>query len=92
MIELKRVIRIAAIAGVVGLMSMGGCSSSSESAGTSASGQAGNFDFSQCKRLEENLYKCPAFDMNVCTPDYKGTEATCVRVGSKGSVFVQKGS
>jgi hypothetical protein len=36
------------------------------------------------------LYKCPAADKPICNPDYNG-QAECVRIGPKGSVFVQSG-
>jgi len=50
-----------------------------------------SFDFAKCQPLEANLYKCPAVDKPVCSPDYNGSaNAQCVRVGPKGSVFVMR--
>jgi len=42
----------------------------------------------QCKQLEAGLYKCPAFEKDICNPEYNG-QAQCVRIGRKGSVFVR---
>jgi hypothetical protein len=77
---------------VVGLLLLGGCSSSEPSAAT----QAGlaktelHFDINTCQQIEPGLYKCPAADKPICNPDYNG-QAECVRIGPKGSVFVQSG-
>jgi hypothetical protein len=82
---------ISAIA-VLGLLALGGCSSSEPSAAT----QAGlarvelHFNLGECQQLEAGLYKCPAADKPICNPDYNG-QAECVRIGPKGSVFVQSG-
>jgi predicted component of type VI protein secretion system len=82
---------ISAIA-VLGLLALGGCSSSEPSAAT----QAGlaktelHFDINSCQPIEPGLYKCPAADKPICNPDYNG-QAECVRIGPKGSVFVQSG-
>jgi predicted component of type VI protein secretion system len=77
---------------VLGLLALGGCSSSQPSAAT----QAGlaktelHFDINACQPIEPGLYKCPAADKPICNPDYNG-QAECVRIGPKGSVFVQSG-
>ena len=77
---------------VLGLLAIGGCSSSEPSAAT----QAGlarvelHFDINACQQIEPGLYKCPAADKPICNPDYNG-QAECVRIGPKGSVFVQSG-
>ena len=42
------------------------------------------------KQLEPNLYKCPAVDQPICTPEFNRTAVNCVRIGPKGSVFVQR--
>ena len=83
---------ISAIA-VLGLLALGGCSTSEPSAAT----QAGlakvelHFDLNQCQDLGAGLYKCPASDKPICNPDYNG-QVECVRIGPKGSVFVQSGA
>jgi len=77
---------------MLGLLALGGCSSSEPSAAT----QAGlaktelHFDINACQPIEPGLYKCPAADKPICNPDYNG-QAECVRIGPKGSVFVQSG-
>jgi hypothetical protein len=86
----KRTISVIA---VLGLLALGGCSTSEPSAAT----QAGlakvelHFDLNQCQDLGAGLYKCPASDKPICNPDYNG-QVECVRIGPKGSVFVQSGA
>jgi hypothetical protein len=48
-----------------------------------------HFNLGECQQLEPNLYKCPAADRPICNPDYNG-QTECVRIGPKGSVFVQR--
>jgi len=78
---------------VLGLLAFGGCSTSEPSAAT----QAGlakvelHFDLNKCQDLGAGLYKCPASDKPICNPDYNG-QIECVRIGPKGSVFVQSGA
>ena len=85
--------RTVSVIAVLGLLTLGGCSTSEPSAAT----QAGlaktelHFDINQCQDLGAGLYKCPASDKPICNPDYNGT-VECVRIGPKGSVFVQSGS
>ena len=77
---------------MLGLLALVGCSSTEPSAAT----QAGlaktelHFDINACQQIEPGLYKCPAADKPICNPDYNG-QAECVRIGPKGSVFVQSG-
>jgi hypothetical protein len=77
---------------VLGLLALGGCSSSSTE--PSAAQQAAlaktelHFDLNKCQDLGAGLYKCPASDKPICSPDYNG-QVECVRTGPKGSVFVQ---
>jgi hypothetical protein len=77
---------------VLGLLALARCSSSEPSAAT----QAGlarvelHFNLGECQPIEPGLYKCPAADKPICNPDYNG-QAECVRIGPKGSVFVQSG-
>ena len=83
---------ISAIA-VLGLLALGGCSLSEPSPAE----QAGlaktelHFSLDHCQPLDANLYKCPASDKTICNPDYNG-QVECVRIGPKGSVFVQSGA
>jgi len=77
---------------VLGLLALVGCSSSEPSAATQAALAKTelHFDINQCQPIEPGLYKCPAADKPICNPDYNG-QAECVRIGPKGSVFVQSG-
>lgn len=93
-IRLEEIARrtILAIA-VLGLLALGGCSSSEPSSAEQAALAKTELHFSldQCQPLDANLYKCPASDKPICNPDYNG-QVECVRVGPKGSVFVQSGT
>jgi predicted component of type VI protein secretion system len=82
---------ISAVA-VLGLLALGGCSSSEPSAATQAALAKTelHFDINACQQIEPGLYKCPAADKPICNPDYNG-QAECVRIGPKGSVFIQSG-
>lgn len=86
---MRRMIRAVGATAVLGLL-LSGCSAS---AAPPASEMAAleqtelHFSLDQCERLEANLYKCPAVDKPVCSPDYNG-QLECVRVGAKGNVFV----
>ena len=81
----------------LGLLALAGCSSSSESSLPPVPQQSDlantelHIFLDQCKQLEAGLYKCPAFEKSICDPEYKG-QATCVRTGRKGSIFVQSNS
>jgi predicted component of type VI protein secretion system len=77
---------------VVGFLALAGCSSSEPSAATQAALAKTelHFDINACQQIEPGLYKCPAADKPICNPDYNG-QAECVRIGPKGSVFVQSG-
>ena len=77
---------------VLGLLVLGGCSTSEPSAAQQAALAKTELHFSldQCQPLDANLYKCPAADKPICNPDYNG-QVECIRIGPKGSVFVQSG-
>jgi hypothetical protein len=47
-----------------------------------------HFNLNACQDLGAGLYKCPALDQPICNPDYSG-QVQCVRIGPKGSVFVE---
>jgi len=83
---------ISAIA-VLGLLALGGCSSSTPPSAEVAAMEKTELRFSldQCQPLDANLYKCPAADKPICNPDYNG-QVECIRIGPKGSVFVQSGA
>ena len=81
---------------VLGLLALAGCSSSSSAVPpVPPHSELANTELQialdQCKPLEAGLYKCPAFEKAICDPEYKG-QATCVRTGRKGSIFVQSNS
>ena len=82
--------RIGLAIGVLALLALGGCSSSQPSPTQQANlAQTElHFDLNQCQDLGAGLYKCPASDKPICSPDYNG-QIECVRLGPKGSVFVQ---
>ena len=85
--------RIFLTIGVLGLLALAGCSSYSEPSAAEQKALAKtelHFDINACQQIEPGLYKCPAADKPICNPDYNG-QAECVRIGPKGSVFVQSG-
>jgi predicted component of type VI protein secretion system len=84
--------RATSVIAVLGLLVLGGCSTSDPSAAQQAALAKTelHFDINACQPIEPGLYKCPAADKPICNPDYNG-QAECVRIGPKGSVFVQSG-
>ena len=79
----------AALAASLGMLALGGCSSQNADV-PPANPIAVNFALDKCQQLEPNLYKCPAVDQPICTPQFNRTAVNCVRIGPKGSVFVQR--
>jgi hypothetical protein len=78
---------------LVAMLTFAGCSS--QPAETPAQEKAGdyallNFDLDKCLPIEPNLYKCPAVDKPLCTPEFARTDVECVHTGPKGAVFMQK--
>ena len=85
-----RIIPAAALAASLGMLALGGCSSQNADVPPEHP-MAVNFALERCQQLEPNLYKCPAVDQPMCTPEFVRTDVNCVRIGPKGSVFVQRG-
>ena len=75
---------------ILGLLALAGCSSSEPPPAQQAALAKTelHFDINKCQDLGAGLYKCPASDKPICNPDYNGS-VECVRIGPKGSVFVQ---
>jgi|SRR5580700_9504104 hypothetical protein len=84
-----RIIPLAALAATLGMLALGGCSSQ-DADKPPENPIAVNFALDKCQQLEPNLYKCPAVDQPICTPEFNRTAVNCVRIGPKGSVFVQR--
>ena len=85
--------RAASTIAILGLLALAGCSSYSEPSAAEQKALAKtelHFDINACQPIEPGLFKCPAADKPICNPDYNG-QAECVRIGPKGSVFVQSG-
>lgn len=83
--------RMAVTFAALGLLVFAGCASSETPPASQQAALAQtelHFDLSKCQELGAGLYKCPAADKPVCSPDYTG-QGECVRIGPKGSVFVQ---
>jgi len=85
-----RVMSAAALAASLGMLALGGCSSQNPDVPTEKP-MAANFQLEKCQPIMPNLYKCPATDQPLCTPEFQRTDISCVRIGPKGSVFVQRG-
>ncbi len=92
---MKRVIiglKKAAMIGTLAMLAAAGCSTETP-APTIETGSPlaqANFDLRKCDQLEPNLYKCPAVDKPICTPQFNRDDLNCVRIGPKGSVFIQR--
>ncbi len=71
---------------------LGACAGATTPSGANSAAQkvALNFDLSQCQPMGANMYKCPAVDKPICSPDYAPSSFECVQIGKKGSVFVQQ--
>ncbi len=82
-------LRIVPAAALATMLALGGCSSQSTEAAPANPIQV-NFALDKCQPLEANLYKCPAIDQPICTPEFTRADVNCVRIGPKGSVFVQR--
>ena len=80
---------------LLGLLAFAGCSSSTTTPPvpqqSDLAAEELHIYLDQCKQLEAGLYKCPAFEKDICGPEYNG-QAKCVRIGRKGSIFVQSNS
>jgi len=85
-----RIVSATALAASLGMLALGGCSSENADKPPEQP-MAVNFALEKCQQLEANLYKCPAVDQPMCTPEFNRTDVNCVRIGPKGSVFVQRG-
>ena len=83
-------IRAAALVTSLGMLAIAGCSSQSTE-NAPAQPIAANFALEKCQQIEPNLFKCPAVDQPLCTPEYTRTDVNCVHIGPKGSVFIQRG-
>ena len=79
----------AALAASIGMLALGGCSSQNADKPPEQPMMA-NFALDKCQNLGPNLYKCPAVDQPLCTPEFTRTDINCVRIGPKGSVFIQR--
>ena len=84
-----RIISAAALAGSLGMLALSGCSSQNADVPPEHPMMA-NFALDKCQNLGPNLYKCPAVDQPLCTPEFTRTDVNCVRIGPKGSVFIQR--
>jgi len=84
--NLALVVGSAALLAIVAVAA--GCSMFGGSSGTPANAVEMSFDLAKCEQQGPNLYKCPAVDKPVCTPDFSQPDVQCIRVGKKGNVFV----
>ncbi len=86
-----RLFRAGVIAVSLGMLALVGCAS--ESATEPPAGEKPvpvNFALDKCQQIMPNMYKCPAIDQPICTPEFQRTDVACVRIGPKGSVFVTR--
>jgi|SRR5579863_4995065 hypothetical protein len=85
-----RIIPAAALAVSLGMLALGGCSSQTADQPPAEQPIAANFALDKCQPIMPNLYKCPAIDQPLCTPEFQRSDISCVRIGPKGSVFIQR--
>jgi hypothetical protein len=79
----------AALSVAFGVLALGGCSSTAPAPPSAAMKRTElHFSLDQCQQLENHLYKCPAIDKPVCSPDFNGTAVDCVRIGPNGGIYV----
>lgn len=87
----QRIILAASAFATLGVLAVGGCSSSPPPPGMKKLEQVElRFSIDQCQPIDTGIFKCPAIDKPICNPDYNG-QVECVRIGPKGSVFVESG-
>lgn len=80
---------VAAAAAVLVMLALAGCSSSPPPPGMKKLEKVElRFSVDQCQPIGADIFKCPAIDRPICNPDYNG-EIDCVRIGPKGSVFIE---
>jgi hypothetical protein len=83
--------RAGVIAVSLGMLTLAGCASTAETQPPAGGGSPNvNFALDKCQQIMPNMYKCPAIDQPICTPEFQRTDVSCVRVGPKGSVFVTR--
>ena len=85
-------IKSSATIAAIAMLALAGCSTQPNL--TPAQQKAGdyaemNFDLDKCLPIGANMYKCPAVDKPICTTEFSRPDLECVRIGKKGSVFVQ---
>ena len=85
--------RTKATIAAIAMLTFAGCGSQPNM--TPAEQKAGdyaemNFDLDKCLPIAPNLYRCPAVDKPICTTEFSRPDIECVRIGAKGSVFVQR--
>ena len=93
MTRANRILKSVAMIGAFSLLAiLAGCSTDTPPpAPTTGSPLAqANFDLQKCQQIEANLYKCPAIDQPLCTPEFNRNDINCVHIGPKGSVFIQR--
>jgi len=84
--NIKRLTWPTAIMAVLAIM-LSGCSSTSPPETSSQKQLLANIDVLKCQTVDVNVYRCPAIDKPVCTPEYRGN-LECIRIGKNGSVYV----
>src|SRR5271155_267990 len=74
-------IRTFAVAASLAMLALGGCSSQNADVPPAQPVQV-NFALDKCQQLDANLYKCPAIDQPICTPQFVRTDVNCVHIGA----------
>jgi len=83
----RATLTISIIGATLMTLMLGACSTSTPPETAAQKQVLATFDLNKCEVVGVNLYKCPAIDKPICSPDYNGP-MECVRIGKKGGVFI----
>src|ERR1700685_1325469 len=82
-------LRIVPAPALATMLALGGCSSQDATPPPANPIQV-NFALDKCQPLEANLYKCPAIDQPLCTPEFTRADINCVHIGPNGISFIKR--
>jgi hypothetical protein len=73
------------------MLSLAGCAASTPAPeAASLKSTELSFSLNKCDMLGPGLYKCPATDKPICSPDYTGTPVECLHTDKNGNITIQQ--
>jgi len=73
------------------MLGLAGCAASTPAADSGTLQRTElNFSINQCQQQSPGLFKCPAIDKPICSPDYNGTAIECLHTNKNGTIQVQQ--